>query len=116
MSRHTLIHEPTREIVIGFDPPLRAFFGQRFNRSLPLDQDDCVAGWPTRHGLGIQPRIETNTEALAAICGLRDWLVEQGIRWEPATSAVMVLFNEWKETPDEGEPAILAALKGKPVR
>lgn len=111
MSRHTLIREPNREIVVGFDPPLRAFFGQRFDPSRPADQDEPVAGWPSPRGLGIQPRIESRRQADLALLDLGVWLSDQHVPHDAWARVADVLWNEWLEAPDRGEPFVSRIIR-----
>ena len=111
MSRHILVREPNREIVVGFDPPLRAFFGQHFDPSRPADQDELVAGWPSPRGLGIQPRVETEEQAEALLRDLADWLAVHDVPRNKAALIVIVLRKEWRATPDRGEPLVYRIIR-----
>jgi hypothetical protein len=111
MSRHILVKEPTREIVVGFDPPLRAFFGQRFDPSRPMDQDELVAGWPSPQGLGIQPRVETEEQADLALLDLGVWMSDHNVPRNKAALIVIVLWKEWRDTPDQGEPLLARIVR-----
>lgn len=113
MSRYFMRNEPTCQIVVGFDPPLRAFFGQVFNPSVPDDEEDLVGGWPTAYGLGIQPRLETEEQVKASLAELASWLAEQQVARNAAALICVRLQKDWRETPDRGVPPILAMLTGE---
>jgi hypothetical protein len=53
MSRHQLpANNPAHEVFIGWDRPLRNFWGQVFDPSLPDSAPtEVIDGWPTRDGL-----------------------------------------------------------------
>lgn len=112
MSRYTLVYGPDCEIVVGFDPPLRSFFAQRFDPSRPITQDDLVDSWPTVLSLGDQQRIETEAQARLAIVELLEWLLDRGVSVGRAEAACVLLVEEWRTTPDSGEPALLRILRG----
>jgi hypothetical protein len=74
MSRHQIPSKnPGLELIVGFDPPLRSFFGQVYDRTMLDDQNDCVAGWPSPLGLGVQPRLVSTIEAGQALDDLMAW-------------------------------------------
>lgn len=114
MSRHTVPHPDDVEIVVGFDPPLCAFFGQRFSD----DGEHVVAGHPTRHGLGVQPRLETAEDALPAVIELAKWMIAQGVEDHVAVTVAGRLSREWREERREasGPYALLrGAFEGPPT-
>lgn len=92
MSRHTVPHPEGAEIVMGYDPPLRAFFGQRFD----AEGEEVVAGYPTRYGLGIQPRLETTDAAMHDLLRLFEWAVGQGVVQDSVAQVLGALIAEWR--------------------
>lgn len=116
MSRHRLKDEPDCEIIVGFDPPLRAFFGQRFDPSRPMDEDDLVDGWPGRRGLGIQPRIESAEEAEGELTRLSEWLAKNGLPAETTAFVRKTLLSEWEGAPDRGDSYFVRVLREASAR
>lgn len=93
MSRHTVLHlRKGNELVLGYDPMLRAFFGQ-----VMTPTGYAIAGDPTRHGLGVQPFVETEALADAALDRLIAWAATKGLHEAGCREIRGQLRAEWRE-------------------
>lgn len=91
MSRHIVFETPDKQLVLGFDRPLRAFFGQLYGR----DRDRVIAGHPTRYGLGIQPFVVTEAQAMEAVDCLLAWARARGLPADSCPAMGEQLLTEW---------------------
>lgn len=112
MSRHVLIDRPELQVVVGFDPPLRYFFGQAFNPDRPNATGSPIDGWPTRYGLGIQPPVESEGRAKVVLASLALWLTKYVSDADAIVAVRDTLLAEWKGEPARPEPWISQLLRG----
>lgn len=120
MSRHLLVDRPDVQIVLGYDHPLHAFFGQRFNPSRKHSEGIAIGGWPTRTGLGVRRFVRSAVEAEKDLRLLFAWARQQqpeDVWGRPGASAHLdqlrlVLRREWSEGEDCHEEPPPAALRG----
>lgn len=120
MSRHRVIDRPNLQVVLGFDHPLRSFFGQAFDPSDPRLEGLAFAGWPTSSGLGTRRPVGTHAEAevdlnlLVAWVLDQGWVHEHGLIWAAHIARVWaVLLWEWENGTDAASPPIPAILMGQ---
>lgn len=90
MSRHTIVDEAERQLVVGWDPPMGSFFAQEYDLTIPEDDDDRdeVVWW-----VGYEFRqiatLEELVDKLAARghrlseATARDLCVEADLPWRP---------------------------------
>ena len=101
MSRHAITAKnPDLDLIIGFDPPLRHFFGQVFDRQAQANNDDLVAGWPTPLGLGVQPRVTTEAHAHQSLDELMKWAGFYANHPDSLVAYKALLLGEWAAAPN----------------
>ncbi|SFG92588.1 hypothetical protein [Methylobacterium gossipiicola] len=121
MSRHIVIDRPNLQVVLGFDHPLRSFFGQAFDPSDPRLEGLAFNGWPTPSGLGLRRPVQTHAEAEADVGLLIHWIFDQdwvqgpSLIWAAHVERVRAtLLWEWENGTDAPSPKIPAILMGEP--
>ena len=90
MSRHTIISNEERQVVVGWDPPLWTFFAQEYDLTIPEDDDerDPVIWWVGYVPYQI-PTLEELVDLLTARghrlseATARDLCVEADLPWKP---------------------------------
>ncbi len=120
MSRHLLIDRPDCQVVLGFDHPLQAFFGQIFNPSDKRREGTPVGGWPTRSGLGMRPPVTDHSAVARDLEQLRRWArarqpdqVWAHPEAEQHLDALLrALRGEWDDGDDAPERPVPACLQG----
>lgn len=120
MSRHCIIDRPNLQVVLGFDHPLRSFFGQAFDPSDSRLEGLAFAGWPTPSGLGTRRPVRSHAEAEADVDLLILWIFDQNwvqgpsLIWAAHVERVRaVLLWEWENGTDAASPKIPAILMGQ---
>jgi hypothetical protein len=99
MSRHQLTAAiPHLELFLGFDPPLRHFFGQLFDPTLPDVADDLIARFPPPKAL--PDRITTEEQARAQLRELVAWARPHAADEEALGALLGRLLREWAEAED----------------
>ncbi len=103
MSRHVLVDFDHCRIVLGFDHPLRSFFGQLFDPS--CDEGTAIDGWPTSSGLGTRPPVRDAAQADADVALLSMWALDcdrlphgfwLGVAWNRLKGLQLTLQAEWR--------------------
>ncbi len=91
MSRHTIVDEAERQLVVGWDPPMGTFFAQEYDLTIPEDDDDNrdeVVWWVGYEFQSI-PTLEEFVNLLAtrghklSETTARDLCVEADLPWRP---------------------------------
>ena len=78
MSRYIVQERVERQLVAGYDRPLRQVFGQAYGPVRGGHRTGPIAGFPARYGLGIKPPLSSLDAVRTAVDRLSTWLREQG--------------------------------------
>lgn len=114
MSRHLVVDRPDFQLVVGFDHPLRSFFGQVMRGERAID------GWPTRQGLGMRRPVTAAFEATRDLNLLLTWARERRPQSDPCDAERLariealrpILLEEWAQGADLASSPLPAVLDG----
>lgn len=120
MSRHLLLNRPNRHVVLGWDEPLRAFFGQVFRGPHRDRPGNAIAGWPTRSGLGRRRPVTCGMHITEDLAALTEWAklqIPDEFETEPQAAYHLgllagLLSRECYEGTDAPEVPLPDCLKG----